>query len=76
MSCPSLGRLAAAASGEDELAIAHAADCARCGALLAEQQELLSAARRMRAPRLDEERRRVLAAEVMAGADVAPEPRW
>lgn len=76
MTCPSLGRIAAAASGEDALAIAHAAGCARCGRLLAEQQELHAAARRMRAPRLDDARRRVLAAEVMAASDVALEPRW
>lgn len=76
MSCPSLGRLAAAASGEDALAIVHAEACVRCGALLAEQQELVAAARGVRAPRLSDERRRVLAAEVMAGADVALEPRW
>lgn len=76
MKCPSLGRLAAAASGEDALAVAHAAGCARCGALLAEQQDLLAAARRIRTPQLSEDRRRRLAAEVIAGADVAAEPRW
>ena len=75
VTCPALGQLAAAASAST-IVIAHATDCARCGRLLAEQQELLAAARRMRIPQLGADRRQLLAAEVMAATDVAFEPRW
>jgi hypothetical protein len=44
MACPAPARLAAAASGEDAFATAHAADCTRCATTIAEQRELVFAA--------------------------------
>lgn len=72
MACPAPARIAAAVSGEDAVATQHAEDCARCASSIAEQRELIAAARRMAVPVLSESRRRALAAEVMASSDLAP----
>ena len=77
MSCPIDARLAAAASGEDLAAIAHARDCLRCRGLVEQQRELVAAARALANPPLTPARRAALAAKVMAHGDaVEVPPRW
>jgi hypothetical protein len=73
VSCPPSDRLAAAASGEDELALVHAEDCARCAAVLAEQADVVALAKRLPAPPLVGAR--TLEALVQAHADVQPSRR-
>jgi hypothetical protein len=76
MACPAPARLAAAASGEDAFATAHAADCTRCATTIAQQRELVSVARTMLRPPapLSDQRRRALAAELMARSDAMTSP--
>jgi len=69
MTCPSPERLAAAAAGEDGVALDHAGGCAACAAILAEQSEIVELAARVPRPPLAEARRRQLAAEMLAHAD-------
>jgi hypothetical protein len=79
VSCPPRDRLAAAASGEDELALLHAEDCARCSAVLAEQAEVAALAKRLPAPPLVGAVRRTLEAVVHAHVDSEPSlprSRW
>lgn len=71
MSCPAPSRLAAAASGEDAGVLEHARECLRCRASLYEQREVVAAARSLARPSLSDDRRRTLAAEVMAHGDHA-----
>jgi hypothetical protein len=73
VSCPSSDRLAAAASGEDEVALVHAEDCARCAAVLAEQADVVALSKRLPAPPLVGAR--TLAALVQAHVDVEPPRR-
>jgi hypothetical protein len=73
--CPPVERLAAAASGEDELVALHAEVCDRCGPLLAEPCDAGQLVRRLPAPPLVGDQRRTLAALVAAGADRVPPPR-
>jgi len=75
MSCVALEQLAAAAAGEDEDALAHARACARCAALIGDQQTMRSLARSLPRPELDLDHRTVLAAELMARADALPRRR-
>jgi hypothetical protein len=49
--------------------IEHARDCLRCRASLYEQRQVVAAARTLARPSLSEDRRRMLAAEVMAAGD-------
>jgi len=72
MTCPIDARIAAAASGEDADALAHARECLRCRALLEEQRDVIALARRTPAPVLRADHRASLAAEVMARSDVGP----
>ena len=61
MSCPSEEQLAAAAAGEHARAAVHAESCTECAALLAQQVELRSLARRLEPPCLSPLRRAKLA---------------
>jgi len=75
VSCPVEWRLAAAASGADEIAAAHAETCERCRDVVADQRATSELARRMRAPALSRGAREELAAAVMAGTIPAPRNR-
>jgi hypothetical protein len=69
VSCPAPARLAAAVSGEDAAALAHARDCVTCRGIVEEQRDVIASARMMRVPPLRAEHRAALAAEVMAQTD-------
>jgi hypothetical protein len=56
-------------SGEDAGVIEHARVCLRCRASLYEQREVVAAARALARPSISVERRRMIAAEVMAAGD-------
>lgn len=68
-SCPLPERLAAAASGDDAEAAAHAASCATCRDQLATQTAMRSLLHRLPAPPLVADQRRTLEAVVQARAD-------
>ena len=75
MTCPIDARLAAAASGEDAGALAHARECLRCRVVLQDQRAAIAVAQQWPALALRPQRRAALAAEVMAASDVAG-TRW
>jgi hypothetical protein len=72
MTCPAPERLAAAASGEDDAILDHAADCVHCGILLDDQRELRTLLGQTPAIALTRGRREELAAEIMAHTDHGP----
>ncbi len=66
MTCPSVPRLAAAASGEDPRAALHAMRCAHCHPLLDAQLEVIALAQQTVAPVLVGSRRAQLAASILS----------
>jgi hypothetical protein len=72
VSCPTEGRLAAAASGEDAGAVAHAGTCLRCARIVGDQREARAFVAAASVMPLSDRDRAELAAEVLARTDRAP----
>lgn len=72
MMCPSIARIAAAASGEDPAVVAHAATCTACTTALAKERTTRVVVADLPDVQLPARRRAAMRAELLAASDAAP----